>query len=121
MRCCWRGVSRQDLVCKHPAGLVEGIRGPTAPVVKFLLNASAALIESIPGEVYNVEGVHDRPRVGEFFSGCALKPGESIHSDDLNALTPCIGLGGQPGFEDLLGSARDHIQEPGGATAIGRV
>ena len=22
--CCSRGVSRQDLVCKHPAGLVEG-------------------------------------------------------------------------------------------------
>ena len=29
-----------------------------------------------------------------------------------------IGLGGRPGFEDLLGAARDHVQEPGGATAI---
>ena len=103
---------------KHPAGLVEGIRGPTAPVVKFLLNAPAALIESITGQVYDVEGVHDRPRVGEFFGGGALKPGESIHRDDLNILAPRIGLGGQPGFEDLLGAARDHVQESGGATAI---
>ena len=103
---------------KHPAGLVEGIRGPTAPVVEFLLDAPAALIESITGQVYDVEGVHDRPRVGEFFGGGALKPGESIHRDDLNILAPRIGLGGQPGFEDLLGAARDHVQESGGATAI---
>ena len=103
---------------KHPAGLIQGIRGPTAPMVEFLLNAPATLIESITGEVYDVEGVHDCPCVGEFFGGCALKPGESIHRDDLDALAPRIGLGGQPGFEDLFGAARDHVQEPGGATAI---
>ena len=103
---------------KHPAGLVEGIRGPPAPVVEFLLNASAALIESIPGQVYDVEGIHDRPCAGEFFGGGALKPGESIHSDDLHALTPRIGLGGQPGFEDLLGATRDHIQEPGETATV---
>ena len=105
-------------MCKHPAGLVEGTRGPTAPMVKFLLNAPAALIESIPGEVYDVEGIHDRPRVGEFFGSGAFEPGESIHCDDLNTLTPRVGLGGQPGFEDLLGAARDHIQESGGAAAV---
>ena len=105
-------------MCKHPAGLVQGIRGTPAPVVEFLLNASAALIESIPGEVHDVEGVHDCPCAGELFGGSALEPGESIHSDDLDALAPRIGLGGQPGFEDLLGAARDHVQEPGGATAI---
>ena len=87
-------------------------------MVKFLLNAPAALIESIPGQVYDVEGIHDRPRAGEFFSGGALKAGESIHRDDLNALAPRVGLGGKPGFEDLFGSARDHIQEPGVTTAI---
>ena len=105
-------------MCKHPAGLVEGVGGSPAPVVKFLPGASAALIESIPGEVYDVEGIHDCPCVGEFFGGGAFEPGESIHRDDLNALTPRIGAGGQPGFEDLLGAARDHIQEPGGTTAI---
>ena len=80
-------------MCKHPAGLVEGTRGPTAPMVKFLLNAPAALIESITGQVHDVEGIHG-PCVGEFFSGCAFEPGESIHRDDLNVAAPRIGAGG---------------------------
>ena len=87
-------------------------------MVKFLPGASAALIESIIGEVYDVEGVHDRPRAGEFFSGYAFEPGESILRDDLNALAPRIRLGGQPGFEDPLGSARDHVQKPGGTATV---
>ena len=69
-------------------------------MVEFLLDASAALIESITGQVHDVEGVHDCPCIGEFFSGCAFEPGESIHRNDLNALTPRVRLGGQPGFED---------------------
>ena len=87
-------------------------------MVKFLPNASAALIQGVAGEVHDVEGVHDRPCVGEFFGGCAFEPSESIHRDDLDALAPRVGLGGQPGFEDLLGATRDHIQEPGGAAAF---
>ena len=88
------------------------------PVVEFLPGAPSALIQCVAGEVYNVEGVHDCPCAGEFFGDSALEPGESIHRDDLDALAPRIGLGGQPGFEDLLGAARDHVQESGGATAI---
>ena len=83
-----------------------------------MLDAPATHIESITGEVYDVEGVHDRPRVGEFLSGCVFEPGESIHRDDLNALAPGVRLGGQPGFEDPLGAARDHVQEPGGTTTV---
>jgi len=78
-------------------------------MVQFLPGAPAALIESITGKAHDMEGIHDRPRAGEFFSGCAFKPGESIHRDDLDALTPGVGLGGQPGFEDPLGATRDHI------------
>ena len=118
MRCCWCGVSRQDLVCKYPAGLVEGVRGAPALVVEFLPGAPSALIQGVAGEVYDVEGVHDCLCVGEFFSGCALEPGESIHRDDLDTAAPGVGPGGEPGFEDLFGVARDHIQEPGGATVI---
>ena len=103
---------------EHTAGLVQGICGAPAPVVEFLLDASAAFIESISGQVYDVEGVHDRGCVWEFFGGGAFEPGEAIHRDDLDALAPRGRLGGQPGFEDLLGAARDHIQEPGGTTAI---
>ena len=103
---------------QYPAGLVEGVRGAPAPVVEFLLDASAALIQGIAGQVHDVEGVHDCPCAGELFGGSALKPGESIHRDDLDTLTPRVGPGGQPGFEDLLGSARDHVQESGGTAAI---
>ena len=103
---------------QHPAGLVEGVRGAPAPVVEFLLDAPSALIQGVAGEVYDVEGDHDCGCAGELFGGSALEPGESIHRDDLDALTPRIGAGGQPGFEDLLGAAWDHIQETGGATAI---
>ena len=103
---------------QYPAGLVEGVRGAPAPVVEFLLDAPSALIQGVAGQVHDVEGVHDRPCAGEFFGGSALEPGESIHRDNLNALTPRIGLGGQPGFKDLLGAARDHVQEPGGTAAI---
>ena len=75
-------------------GLVQGIRGPPAPMVKFSPGAPATLIESITGQVHDVEGIHDRGCVGEFFSGGAFEPGESIHCDDLNTLTPRIGAGG---------------------------
>ena len=78
-------------------------------MVEFLLGTPAALVESIPGQVHDVEGIHDRGCVWEFFSGGAFEPGESIHRDDLNALAPRVGLGGQPGFEDPLGSAREHV------------
>ena len=87
-------------------------------MVEFLLGAPAALVESIPGQVHDVEGIHDRGCVWEFFSGGAFEPGESIHRDDLDTLTPRVGLGGQPGFEDPLGSARDHVQEPGGTATV---
>ena len=87
-------------------------------MVKFLLNAPAALIQGVASQVHDVEGIHDRPCIGEFFSGGALKPGESIHRDDINILAPGVGLGGQPGFEDPLGSARDHVQEPAGAATV---
>ena len=87
-------------------------------MVKFLLDTPATFIESITGKAHDMEGIHDRPRAGEFFSGGALKPGESIHRDDLNIFAPGVGLGGQPGFEDLLGATQDHVQEPAGAAAF---
>ena len=103
---------------KHTAGLVQGIRAPAAPVVKLLPNAPTALIQGVASQVYDVEGIHDCPCVWEFFGGGALKPGESIHRDDLNILTPRVGAGGQPGFEDLLGATRDHVQEARGGRCV---
>ena len=59
----------------------------------------------------------------------ALAPGSSSVAALLNPVNPSIatismrtrhlsGLGGQPGFEDPLGAARDHVQEPGGTAAV---
>ena len=64
--------------------------GTPAPMVKLLPGASAALIQSVASQVYDVEGIHDCPCIGEFFSSGALKTGESIHCDDLNALAPSV-------------------------------
>ena len=75
-------------------------------MVKILPGVAAVLIMSIPGEVHDVEGSHTRPPVGEFFDRGALKAGESIHRDDLNALAPSAGLGGQPGL-------RTYAEQPG--------
>ena len=60
---------------EYTAGIVEGVCGPAAPMVEFLLDAPATLIESITGEVYDVEGVHDRGCIWELVSGCVSRPG----------------------------------------------
>ena len=55
---------------------------------------------------------------GSSSAAARLEPGESIHRNDLDALTPRVRAGGQPGFENLLGAARDHVQEPGGTATV---
>ena len=67
--------------------------GTPAPMVEFLPGASAALIESITSKAHNMKG-------------------------SMTALAPGVRLGSQPGFEDPLGSVRDHIQEPGGTATV---
>ena len=62
-------------MCNIPASLVQGIRGTPAPMAQFLPGRFAALIESITGEVYDVEGVHDRGCIWELVSGCVSRPG----------------------------------------------
>ena len=63
-------------------------------MVKFLLDTPAAFIQGVASQVYNMEGIHDCGCVGEFFSGCAFEPGESIHRYDLDVAAPRVGLGG---------------------------
>ena len=40
---------------KHPVGLVQGVGGTPAPVVEFLLNASAALIQGVASKVHDAK------------------------------------------------------------------
>jgi hypothetical protein len=68
--------------------------GTLAPMVQFLPSTSTALIESIPSEAHDMEGIHNDPHARDFFDSLALKPGKSIHRNDLNALAPSVGQGG---------------------------
>jgi hypothetical protein len=65
-----------------------------------------------------VEGIHHRDRVGEFFGGGRLEAGEAVHRDHLHGVAPRFGALGEPGLERLLGSALEHVEEPGRAGAV---
>ena len=88
-------------------------------MVAFLLNASTTLIEGIPGEVYDVEGIHDCPCVGEFFGGGALGTGESIHCDDLDALAPRVGAEASQVLKTLLEQPGTMSKSREGRGALG--
>ena len=45
-------------------------------------------------------------------------PGEAVHGHHLDPPTPVLVALGEPGLEDLLGPARDHVQKPGRTTAV---
>ena len=46
---------------------------------------------------------------GSSSAAALLKPVNPSIATMLNILAPRVGLGGQPGCEDLFGSARDHV------------
>ena len=45
-------------------------------------------------------------------------PGEAVHGYHLDAPAPGLVPSGEPGLEDLLGPAWDHVQKPGWTTAV---
>ena len=102
--------------------VLSGVQGPPGPVqrvvaaasvaVQVLLDPAPALVQGIPGEPDDVEGVHDRHRAREFLSGGGLEPGEPVHRDHLHRVTPRLGPVGEPGLERGLGAALEHIQQP---------
>lgn len=108
------------LVCEeiHPGvqGLahpVQGVPGPASMPGGVLLDALAAVVQGIAGELDDVEGIHDLHRVGEFFLRCGLEPGEAVHGDHLNPVAPRRVLLAEPLLEGLLGAALHHVQQPG--------
>lgn len=97
---------------------VQGVTTAPAPVVKLLLDSPPALIHSVCGQAYHVERIHDGPGVGKFFTGSGFEPAKPVHRDNLDSLTPPVGLAGKPLFERLLGTARDHVQQSRRASLI---
>jgi hypothetical protein len=45
-------------------------------------------------------------------------PKRAVHCDHLEPVAPGLRLGGEPGLEDLLGAALDHVEQPGRAAAV---
>ena len=65
-----------------------------------------------------MKGVHHRHGVGQFLGGGGLEPGEPVHRDDLDPVTPGLLLVGQPRLEGLFRAALDHVQQPSRPGAV---
>jgi len=83
-----------------------------------LLDAPPALVEGLAGEPDDVERVHHGDGPGELFAGGGFEAGEPVHRDDLDGVAPGLRACGEPGLERLLGTAFDHVQQPGRAGAV---
>ena len=97
---------------------VERVAGAAAVPVQVLLHPTPAAVQGVGGQVHDVEGVHHRGRLRQFLGGGGLESGEPVHRHHLQARTPGLGPGGEPGLERLLGAALDHVQQPGRARAV---
>ena len=69
---------------------------------RYLLDASAAVVQRIPCQVYDVERIHHGNRVGKLIGRGAFEAGEPVYGHDLNPVPPCLWAGLQPCVEDLL-------------------
>ena len=65
-----------------------------------------------------MKGIHDRPGLWELLAGGALEPGEAVHGYHLDPPAPGLAPSDEPGLEDLLGPARDHVQQTRRTTAV---
>lgn len=92
--------------------LVERVVLATMGAVERDLDATAADVQGVTGQPDHVEGVHHRGGPRQFFGGGGLEAGEPVHRHDLHAVTPLLGLFGQPGLEGLFGASLDHRQQP---------
>lgn len=77
----------------------------------LLLNTAVCLVEGIAGEFDDMERVHDFHSIGQLLNRGCLEPGESIHGDDVNAITPDFRTGSQPLFEHLLRPSGHHVEK----------
>ncbi len=106
-------LSSREQVCarvqRPPCPIQRVLRSSTMPSC-LLLDAAANVIEGITSKLDDVERVHDFHSIGKFLNGCGLEPGETIHRNDFDSITPALGPGGQPLFEDLLRPSGHHIE-----------
>src|SRR5690606_23908815 len=97
---------------------VERVALVATVTMNSLLDPTPATVQSVAGQAHHMKRVHHRDRVGELLGSGALEAAEPVHRDDLHALAPGLGTLCEPGLEDLLGAALDHVQQPGWAGAL---
>ena len=100
------------------ARFVERVTGAAAMPDRVLLHSASALVQRVAGEADNVEGVHDRDGVGEFFGGGRLEACEPVHRDDFDPLAPLGWARREPLLEHRLRTTLDHVQQPRGAGLV---
>lgn len=80
--------------------------------MKLGLEASPCLIELRSNESNNVEGIHDRDRVRDYFGRGFLVPGEGIHSDVGDPGPEIIGLIVEPIRKHVGRTAGNDVDQP---------
>ncbi|STC67567.1 Uncharacterised protein [Corynebacterium diphtheriae] len=58
-----------------------------------------------------MERVHDFDSLGQFLNGGCFEAGESVHRDDIDAITPVFRSGVQPLFEHLFRPSGHHVEQ----------
>ena len=96
---------------QSPARSIQRVCCSSAMPGGFLLNAAAYLVEGITGEFDDVERVHDFDSLGQFLNGGCFEAGESVHRDDVDAITPVFRSGFQPLLEHLFRSSGHHVEQ----------
>ena len=112
------GGEQVDAGVQGPPAGVERVTGVAAVPAGVLLDPAPALVEGVAGKADDVERVHHRDRVGQLLGGGGLEAGEAVHRHDLDLVAPGLRAVGEPGLERLLGTAFDHVQQPGRAGAV---
>jgi hypothetical protein len=96
---------------QSPPGLIQRVALLPAVSGRFLLNTPADLVQTVTGELDDVERVHHFHRGRQLFDSSGLEPGEPIHRHNLDTVAEVLRLSGQPGFEHGLRSSLDHVQQ----------
>ena len=101
-----------------PPGAIQRVLRAAAVSVQLLLDPATALVQRIGGQADDVERVHHRDRRWQLLGRGGLEPGEPVHRDHLNGITPRPRPAREPGRERLLGAARSHVEEASRAAAV---
>lgn len=81
-------------------------------LVELLLNTSPVVVQCVPAQADDVDGIHDRDRARQSLTGRGLESGEPVHRDHFDTVLPALGAAFEPGFERRFGAARDYVQQP---------